>query len=107
MKAFLILALVGARLRTLNRPRRGKQNCVYFSQHIRKVELACVGIESYKLISSLFQKIISDLLLNWISVFVPVLITLYNQFVVNKIQINTIFANVVLSLDIQHIAVCI
>ena len=71
--------------RISNRP-RSQQHCVYFSQHVGQVKIGCIGIKSYELISGLFQVIFSDLLLKWVSVFMPVLVALHNQFVVNKMQ---------------------
>ena len=101
-------AFVGARTflsqthsyRNSNRP-RSQQHCVYFSQHVGQVKPGCIWIKSYQLISGLFQVILSDLLLKWVSVFVPVLVALHNQFMVNEIQINPIFAHNVLPLDIE------
>ena len=75
-----------------NRP-WGQQHCVYFPQHVGQVKPGCIWIKSYQLISGLFQVILSDLLLKWVSVFVPVLVALHNQFVVNEIQINAIFSH--------------
>lgn len=77
-----------------------KQHCIYFFQYIRKVKLGYIWIESYYFVSTRFEIIFSYLFLKWVSVCMSILVALHYQLVVNKIQINAIFANNVLSFDI-------
>lgn len=84
-----------------------KQHCVYFPQRVGQVKPGHIWIESYYFVSTRFEIIFSDLFLKWVSICMSVLVALHYQLVINKIQINAIFAHDVLSFDIQHMAVCI